>query len=189
MNPLDALNEEQRAAASQTEGAVLIFAGAGSGKTRVLTHRIAHLLATDLAPAHRILAVTFTNKAAGELRTRLHGLVGEPARGLWVGTFHSIGVRILRRDGDVVGVAPNFVIYDDADQRTLVKRCCATSTSTSGTTSPAPCCGTSGAPKNGCSNPPPSQIPPTASSRPSSRRSTPNTSAASTRPTRSTSTT
>ena len=121
MDPLEQLNDEQRAAASQTEGAVLIFAGAGSGKTRVLTHRVAHLLATERAPAHRILAVTFTNKAAGELRTRLHALVGENAHGLWVGTFHSIGVRVLRRSGDAVGVAPNFVIYDEADQRTLLK--------------------------------------------------------------------
>jgi len=121
MDPLDSLNEEQRAAAAHTEGAVLIFAGAGSGKTRVLTHRIAHLLAADLAPPHRILAVTFTNKAAGEMRSRLHGLVHDAAHGLWVGTFHSIGVRILRRDGIAVGVAPNFVIYDEADQRTLVR--------------------------------------------------------------------
>jgi DNA helicase II / ATP-dependent DNA helicase PcrA len=121
MDPLELLNEEQRAAASHTDGAVLIFAGAGSGKTRVLTHRIAHLLAGDKAPAHRILAVTFTNKAAGELKTRLHTLVGPQAHGLWVGTFHSIGVRILRRDGKAVGVAPNFVIYDEADQRSLVR--------------------------------------------------------------------
>ncbi len=121
MDPLDQLNDEQRAAAAHTDGAVLIFAGAGSGKTRVLTHRIAYLLATNRAPAHRILAVTFTNKAAGELRTRLQALVGDASRGLWVGTFHSIGVRMLRRDGAAVGVAPNFVIYDDADQRTLIK--------------------------------------------------------------------
>jgi DNA helicase II / ATP-dependent DNA helicase PcrA len=121
MNPLDSLNEEQRAAAAQTEGAVLIFAGAGSGKTRVLTHRIAHLLATHRAAAHEILAVTFTNKAAGELKSRLAALVGPVAQCLWVGTFHSIGVRILRRDGSVVGVAPNFVIYDEADQRQLVR--------------------------------------------------------------------
>ena len=121
MNPLDSLNEDQRAAAAHTEGAVLIFAGAGSGKTRVLTHRIAHLLNEELAPAHRILAVTFTNKAAGELKQRLHSLVGPLAQGIWVGTFHSIGVRILRRDGSVVGVAPNFVIYDEADQRQLVR--------------------------------------------------------------------
>jgi len=121
MNPLDSLNEEQREAAAHTEGAVLIFAGAGSGKTRVLTHRVAHLLAEDRAPAFRIIAVTFTNKAAGELKNRLRALVGPMAHGLWVGTFHSIGVRILRRDGAVVGVAPNFVIYDEADQRQLVR--------------------------------------------------------------------
>ncbi|HYK52027.1 MAG TPA: UvrD-helicase domain-containing protein, partial [Candidatus Eremiobacteraceae bacterium] len=121
MNPLDSLNEEQRAAAAHTEGAVLIFAGAGSGKTRVLTHRVAHLLAEEAAPAYRIIAVTFTNKAAGELKQRLRALVGPIAQGLWVGTFHSIGVRVLRRDGAVVGVAPNFVIYDEADQRQLVR--------------------------------------------------------------------
>jgi DNA helicase-2/ATP-dependent DNA helicase PcrA len=121
VDPLDSLNEQQRAAASHTDGAVLIFAGAGSGKTRVLTHRIAHVLAHQKAPAERILAVTFTNKAAGELKMRLHGLVGPQAHGLWVGTFHSIGVRILRRDGRIVGVAPNFVIYDEADQRSLMR--------------------------------------------------------------------
>src|ERR1700730_2372498 len=121
MNPLDALNDEQRAAAAHTEGAVLIFAGAGSGKTRVLTHRIAHLLHEDRVPSHSILAVTFTNKAAGELKARLNALVGPRALGLWVGTFHSIGVRILRRDGNAVGVAPNFVIYDEADQRQLIR--------------------------------------------------------------------
>ncbi|MBC5805599.1 MAG: ATP-dependent DNA helicase PcrA [Candidatus Eremiobacter antarcticus] len=121
MDPLESLNEEQQAAASATEGAVLIFAGAGSGKTRVLTHRVAHLLASGRAPAHRILAVTFTNKAAGELKSRLAQLVGNNAHGLWVGTFHSIGVRILRRDGSSVGVGPNFVIYDETDQRALIK--------------------------------------------------------------------
>ena len=121
MDPLESLNEEQRKAAAHTNGAVLIFAGAGSGKTRVLTHRVAHLLEHKKAVAHRVLAVTFTNKAAGELKTRLRQLVGEAAHGLWVGTFHSIGVRLLRRDGDAVGVAPNFVIYDEADQRALVK--------------------------------------------------------------------
>jgi DNA helicase-2/ATP-dependent DNA helicase PcrA len=121
MDPLAALNEEQRAAALHTEGPVLIFAGAGSGKTRVLTHRVAYLLAQRKAPAYKILAVTFTNKAAGELKNRLARLVGEAAHGLWVGTFHSIGVRILRRDGLAVGVAPNFVIYDETDQRQLVR--------------------------------------------------------------------
>jgi len=120
-DPLDSLNDEQRAAATHVPGAVLIFAGAGSGKTRVLTHRIAHLLRSGLAPAHRILAVTFTNKAAGELKSRLAALVGQASSGLWVGTFHSIGVRMLRRDGAVVEVAPNFVIYDEADQRALMR--------------------------------------------------------------------
>ena len=121
MNPLDSLNEEQRTAAAHTEGAVLIFAGAGSGKTRVLTHRIAHLLDTRKAASHEILAVTFTNKAAGELKSRLNALVGPQALGLWVGTFHSIGVRILRKSGSAVGVAPNFVIYDETDQRQLIR--------------------------------------------------------------------
>lgn len=121
MDPLAALNDEQRAAAADTEGAVLIFAGAGSGKTRVLTHRVAHLLDLGKTPAHKILAVTFTNKAAGELRSRLAQLVGPAAHGLWVGTFHAIGVRILRRDGISVGVGPNFVIYDETDQRALVR--------------------------------------------------------------------
>ncbi len=121
MDPLASLNEEQRSAAAETSGAVLIFAGAGSGKTRVLTHRVAYLLAQKRAPARQILAVTFTNKAAGELKSRLAQLVGDEARGLWVGTFHSIGVRILRRDGAAVGVAQNFVIYDEADQRALIK--------------------------------------------------------------------
>ena len=121
MDVLDDLNAEQRAAAEHTGGPVLIFAGAGSGKTRVLTYRIAHILEAGLAPAHRILAVTFTNKAAGELKKRLANLVGPAAAGLWVGTFHAIGVRMLRRDGAAVGVAPNFVIYDEADQRTVIK--------------------------------------------------------------------
>ena len=121
MDPLSSLNDEQRAAAAHTEGAVLIFAGAGSGKTRVLTRRIAHLLESGLARPHEILAVTFTNKAAGEMKSRLATLVGPPAQGLWVGTFHSIGVRILRRDGWTMGVEKNFVIYDDADQRQLIR--------------------------------------------------------------------
>ncbi len=121
MDALSALNDEQRAAAAHTEGPVLIFAGAGSGKTRVLTHRVAYLLERKKAPAHAILAVTFTNKAAGELKSRLAQLVGQAAHGLWVGTFHSIGVRILRRDGSAVGVDPNFVIYDETDGRALVR--------------------------------------------------------------------
>ncbi|MBC5825444.1 MAG: UvrD-helicase domain-containing protein [Candidatus Eremiobacteraeota bacterium] len=121
MKQFQQLNDEQRVAADHAEGAVLIFAGAGSGKTRVLTHRIGELIAGKSVPAPQILAVTFTNKAAGELKSRLRTLAGDAAGGLWVGTFHSIGVRILRRDGALVDAAPNFVIYDDADQRTLMK--------------------------------------------------------------------
>ncbi len=121
MHKLETLNHEQRSAAIHTKGPVLIFAGAGSGKTRVLAHRVAYLLDKERVPAYQILALTFTNKAAGQLKTRIASLSGARAQGLWVGTFHSIGVRMLRRDGVSVGVAPNFVIYDEADQRSLIK--------------------------------------------------------------------
>jgi DNA helicase-2/ATP-dependent DNA helicase PcrA len=99
----------------------LIFAGAGSGKTRVLTHRIALLLGRKKIAPDRILAVTFTNKAAGEMKTRLERMVGASARDLWVGTFHAMCVRMLRRDGSKAGISPSFAIIDDADQRQLVK--------------------------------------------------------------------
>lgn len=116
----DVLNDAQSAAVRHTDGPVLIFAGAGSGKTRVLTHRIAHLLGRGVEP-DRILAVTFTNKAAAEMRSRLQHMVGSEARDVWVGTFHAVCVRILRRDGTRVGIAPSFAIADEADQRQLVK--------------------------------------------------------------------
>ncbi|MEA2719493.1 MAG: ATP-dependent helicase UvrD/PcrA, partial [Candidatus Eremiobacteraeota bacterium] len=115
------LNDVQRAAVEHTDGPVLIFAGAGSGKTRVLTHRIAYLLQEKQVFPDRILAVTFTNKAAGEMKARLERMVGAPARDLWVGTFHSMCVRMLRRDGRKIGIAPNFAIMDDADQRAIVR--------------------------------------------------------------------
>ncbi len=118
---IDALSDVQRAAVLHSDGPCLIFAGAGSGKTRVLTHRIAHLLNEKNVIPDRILAVTFTNKAAGELRSRLEEMVGEAARDLWVGTFHSICVRILRRDGRKSGISSNFVIMDDSDQRSLMR--------------------------------------------------------------------
>ena len=117
----EALNDVQTQAVAQTDGPVLIFAGAGSGKTRVLTHRIALLLGELKVAPDRILAVTFTNKAAGEMKTRLERMVGAAARDLWVGTFHSMCVRMLRRDGSKAGISPSFAIIDEADQRQLIK--------------------------------------------------------------------
>ncbi len=122
-NPiLQGLNEQQTAAVTAPDGPVLVLAGPGSGKTRVLTHRIAYLLDEYEADPQEILAVTFTNKAAREMRERLEHLVGRPARGLTVGTFHSVCARILRRDGSPVGLGPDFVIYDDDDQLRLLRQ-------------------------------------------------------------------
>ncbi|MBC5828940.1 MAG: DUF3553 domain-containing protein [Candidatus Eremiobacteraeota bacterium] len=117
----DALNDVQNAAVRHANGPCLIFAGAGSGKTRVLTHRIAYLLNELKVFPDRILSVTFTNKAAGEMKSRLERMVGDVARDLWVGTFHSICVRILRRDGRKIGISSNFAIMDETDQRTIVR--------------------------------------------------------------------
>ena len=117
----ETLNDVQAEAVRYTDGPCLIFAGAGSGKTRVLTHRIAYLLGERRIAPDRILAVTFTNKAAGEMKIRLERMVGGAARDLWVGTFHSMCVRMLRRDGARAGIAPSFAIIDDTDQRQLVK--------------------------------------------------------------------
>ncbi|CAK8053609.1 DNA helicase PcrA [Eupransor demetentiae] len=117
------MNDKQAKAVQITEGPLLIMAGAGSGKTRVLTHRIAHLIEDlDVAP-WRILAITFTNKAAKEMRERIGQLVDpELAGSIWVSTFHALAVRILRRDGEVVGLSRNFTILDTSAQRTLIKR-------------------------------------------------------------------
>lgn len=117
---LDSLNPEQRRAVELAGGPLLIFAGAGSGKTRVITYRIAKLIA-DGVPPHRILAVTFTNKSAREMRERVEALVGERAKSMWIGTFHSICSRMLRIDGKAIGLDPNFVIYDDGDQNQLIR--------------------------------------------------------------------
>ena len=118
---LGRLNPEQARAVTTTEGPVLILAGAGSGKTRVLAHRIAYLVGVQRVPPFRILAVTFTNRAAGELRERIIRLVGEPGREVQAGTFHSICARVLRRDGEAIGLDRRFVIYDTDDQQQLMK--------------------------------------------------------------------
>src|SRR5271167_3227146 len=120
---LEGLNEPQREAVTHGEGPLLILAGAGSGKTRVLTHRIAYLVATDFAKPNEILAITFTNKAAGEMRERAELLVGRRVRAMWVMTFHSACARMLRARADRLGYTRQFTIYDQADSRRLVKRC------------------------------------------------------------------
>ncbi len=117
----EALNDVQSAAVRHTDGPCLVFAGAGSGKTRVITYRIAYLLQELGVAPDRILALTFTNKAAGEMKSRLERMVGAAARDIWAGTFHAMCVRMLRRDGRRVGVSPGFVIVDESDQRQLIK--------------------------------------------------------------------
>src|SRR3954465_8359651 len=117
------LNPAQREAVLTTEGAVLVIAGAGSGKTRVLTRRIAHLPNAAAPKPQEILAITFTNKAAAEMRERVEHLVGPPARAAWVMTFHAACGRILRREAPRLGYRTNFTIYDSADQLRLTKQC------------------------------------------------------------------
>jgi len=123
---LEGLNQEQKRAVETTEGPLLIQAGAGSGKTKTLTHRIAYLIATKRATPFNILAVTFTNKAAGEMRERVGQLVGQHADNRsfmpYMGTFHSICVRLLRQDGDHIGVPKNFVIFDESDRQSAIKQ-------------------------------------------------------------------
>ncbi len=119
---LSTLNTAQRQAVETTEGPVLILAGAGTGKTRVLISRMAHLLATGKAWPSQILAVTFTNKAAREMKDRVQSLVGMTGEGVWLGTFHSICVRILRRHAELVGLTPDFTILDTDDQLRLIKQ-------------------------------------------------------------------
>ncbi|MGZ4251407.1 MAG: UvrD-helicase domain-containing protein, partial [Solirubrobacteraceae bacterium] len=120
---LSGLNDPQREAVTYGEGPLLILAGAGSGKTRVLTHRIAYLVATGAAKANEVLAITFTNKAAGEMRERAELLVGPRIRAMWVMTFHAACARMLRANADRLGYTRQFTIYDQADSRRLVKRC------------------------------------------------------------------
>ena len=124
MSIYDKLNEPQREAVYHTDGPLLILAGAGSGKTRVLTHRIAYLIGERGVDAWNILAITFTNKAAEEMRQRVDNLVGFGAKSVWVSTFHSACVRILRRFIDRLGYENHFTIYDTDDQKTLIKEVC-----------------------------------------------------------------
>ncbi|MBP6186901.1 MAG: UvrD-helicase domain-containing protein, partial [Rhodoluna sp.] len=119
---VEGLNPQQRAAVEHRGPALLIVAGAGSGKTRVLTHRIAHLLANKEAWPSQILAITFTNKAAAEMRERVRHLLGEGAEGMWIKTFHSACVAILRRESERLGHDQNFTIYDSGDSRAILKR-------------------------------------------------------------------
>ncbi len=119
---LQGLNESQREAVEAIEGPVLVLAGAGTGKTRVLTTRLAHILMQNRANLGEMLAVTFTNKAAGEMKERVSHLVGRPVEGWWVGTFHAIGARILRANAELVGLTPKFTILDADDQVRLIKQ-------------------------------------------------------------------
>lgn len=123
MDLLKGLNKEQKEAVLHTEGPLLILAGAGSGKTRVLTHRIAYLIKEKDVYPSSILAITFTNKAAKEMKERVARILGDVAQDMWISTFHSTCVRILRKDIDKLGYDKSFVIYDSADQQTVIKSC------------------------------------------------------------------
>lgn len=120
---IDELNEKQKEAVLSVDGPCLVIAGAGSGKTKVLTHKIAYMMQEKDIKPWNILAITFTNKAANEMKERVENLVGEVAKDMWIGTFHSICVRILRRYIDRIGFTSSFIIFDSSDQRTLVKQC------------------------------------------------------------------
>ena len=124
MNRMDMLNDRQKEAAMATEGPVLILAGAGSGKTRVLTHRIAYLIEECGVNPWNIMAITFTNKAAGEMRERVNDMVGFGAESIWVSTFHSSCVRILRRYAERIGYDNSFTIYDTDDSKSVMKDIC-----------------------------------------------------------------
>src|SRR2546422_11695919 len=122
MQFLDSLNPEQREAVLHINGPLLILAGAGSGKTRVITSRIAYLVGDGHAQPHEVLAVTFTNKAAEEMRGRVASLLGSDVGGMWVSTFHALCARLLRREAPAIGLSRDFVIYDSSDQLTVVKQ-------------------------------------------------------------------
>src|SRR5437764_3093970 len=122
MDFLDTLNPEQRDAVLHIKGPLLILAGAGSGKTRVITSRIAYLVGDGHAKPEEVLAVTFTNKAAEEMRTRVETLLGSDCGRMWVSTFHSLCARLLRREAPAIGLTRDFVIYDSSDQLSVVKQ-------------------------------------------------------------------
>ena len=120
---INSLNNKQKEAVLATEGPCLVIAGAGSGKTKVLTHKIAYLMAEKYIKPWNILAITFTNKAANEMKERVQKLVGDAENDMWIGTFHSICVRILRKFIDRIGYDTSFIIFDTSDQKTVVKEC------------------------------------------------------------------
>ena len=123
-NYLDFLNIEQKKAVENSEGSCLVLAGAGSGKTRVLTFKILHLLIQKKALPNQILAVTFTNKAASEMKSRVSSLLNQPINRMWIGTFHSLSAKILRAHCELVGLKRNFIIIDTDDQLKLIKQIC-----------------------------------------------------------------
>jgi DNA helicase-2/ATP-dependent DNA helicase PcrA len=119
---IEPLNDAQREAVTADQNPLLVLAGAGSGKTRVLVHRIAWLIQVDGLSPYGILAVTFTNKAAGEMRSRIEQLIGVPARGMWVGTFHGLAHRLLRAHWQDAGLPQSFQVLDSDDQQRVIKR-------------------------------------------------------------------
>jgi DNA helicase-2/ATP-dependent DNA helicase PcrA len=122
MDFLSSLNPAQQEAVLHANGALLILAGAGSGKTRVITYRIAYLIGNGFAEPNEVLAVTFTNKAADEMRERVQSLIGEDSDGTWLSTFHALCARLLRREAPAIGLSRDFVIYDSSDQVAVVKQ-------------------------------------------------------------------
>ena len=121
---LNSLNESQREAVEITSGATLVLAGAGSGKTRVLTYKLLHLLIKKILKPSQILAVTFTNKAAAEMKSRVSKMLNFPIDRMWLGTFHSLSLKILRKHYEKVGLKQNFIIIDTDDQIKLIKKIC-----------------------------------------------------------------
>ena len=122
MDILEGLNEQQQAAVTATERQILVIAGAGSGKTKVLVSRLAWLIAEQGVNPYQVMAVTFTNKAANEMKQRVESLLNINTRWMWIGTFHALSARLLRMEAESFGLSRDFIIYDDGDSRALVKR-------------------------------------------------------------------